>query len=445
MRPALRYRAAIPLFVVSLLLAASFAVHLDSAEKAEQAIVRARSIERAAVAIDELISRVAEAESSLFAYLSSGGERPYEALRSSLSGLMAAAPRLTRALAAVGTGKSEAESSVAAAVRSINLLAEAIEIRKSGRPKGDSQQVIARAMSELGSLREFMGRRRSEMIERLRVSLEEDYASSKWELLIGISLRVLVFALLLAMQIKLSRSSAATQATIKELLEEKERYRALAARIEAAREEERAEIARNIHDDLGQRLTAIKMDLSVAVRRLGSTEPDLSDLLSGIASLADEAIRTVRGLAMELRPALLDQLGLVPALKWQISEFARRTNISAALDAKPDLPAIADPARTVVYRIVQEALTNVARHSRASHVLVTLALERQMLTATIEDDGVGFDVQVIGKTQSVGLLGMAERAKLVGGTVAIRSLAGGGTSIVLRVPVSVGPALSFVE
>lgn len=441
----LRYRDAVPLFAVCLLIASIFAVHLDSAERATQAINRVRAIEGAVESCEELILLVTEAESSLNAHLLSGDEGAHEALRRTLSELRAAAPRFTSALVAGGARRSEAESMVAAAISRINLLAEAIEIRRSGRPKTGLQQVMTRGMSEMSSLRELMRHLRSGMFERLRISFEEGRIGSKWKIVTGISLSFCVFALVLAMQLKLSRSSSAHEAAIKELLEEKERYRALAARLGTAQEEERAEIARNIHDDLGQKLTAIKMDLSLSVRKFGSTQPDLLEILNGAASLADEAIRTVRGMAMELRPALLDQLGLVPALKWQMDEFARRTNISAALDAQADLPAIADPVRTVVYRIVQEALTNVARHSRASQVLVSLALERQTLTVTVEDNGVGFDAQSMSKSLSVGLLGMEERAKLVGGALGIRSHPGGGTRIELRVPVTVESASTALE
>lgn len=213
-----------------------------------------------------------------------------------------------------------------------------------------------------------------------------------------------------------------------------EDLRALPERIEKAREEERTNIAREIHDELGQALTALKLDIALVGRRFknGATE-ELPGKLDAMALATDEIISVVRRISSELRPGILDDLGLRAALEWQAEEFTRRTNIPCTVRADAaDLHLERDLA-TAVFRIFQEALTNVARHANATRVDVHLRLERGMLKLDIADDGIGVP-EIAPRTSSLGLLGMRERARRCGGECTIRRREPRGTIVALSVP-----------
>ncbi len=219
--------------------------------------------------------------------------------------------------------------------------------------------------------------------------------------------------------------------------------RALAGRLQSVREEEKARIARDLHDELGQLLTGLKMDLRWLERRLSDLPASdavnpLVDRVVAASDLADRTVRSVQRIAAELRPGALDRLGLVPALRQEARRFQERSGLpcEARLDeAAPEPPP---EVATALYRICQEALTNVTRHASASRVVVTLAAEPQGLVLRVEDDGRGFDPAVPGP-EALGLLGMTERATLLGGDVAFSRRPGGGTTVTATVPLP-GPA-----
>jgi PAS domain S-box-containing protein len=213
-----------------------------------------------------------------------------------------------------------------------------------------------------------------------------------------------------------------------------EELRALSDRIEGAREEERTGIAREIHDQLGQALTALKMDISWITRRLpdGDRGGAMSEKLAEMAKSADELIHAVRRISAELRPGILDDLGLQAAIEWQAEEFQGRTGTRCEVRSTAgDLQLERDLA-TGVFRIYQEALTNVARHARASHVLVELGLVKGRLKLAVSDDGVGLPAAP--RRGSLGLLGMSERARRLGGELEIGNGSARGTIVSLTVP-----------
>jgi PAS domain S-box-containing protein len=201
-----------------------------------------------------------------------------------------------------------------------------------------------------------------------------------------------------------------------------------------AREEERTTIAREIHDVLGQALTALKMDVAWIGRRLPDDTPATRAKVAATATLIDETIGTVRRIATDLRPGVLDELGLAAAVEWQAREFERRTGIHCALRTTVDGVALDPLVSTAVFRIFQESLTNVTRHSRAACVSVTLECRDTDLVLEVRDDGVGIAAADASSRRSIGLAGMRERAHLVGGAVSISSAAGAGTTVLVQIP-----------
>ena len=221
-----------------------------------------------------------------------------------------------------------------------------------------------------------------------------------------------------------------------ELKASRDQLRALAAHLQTVREEERKSIAREIHDELGQACTAIKMDLALIGRKAHKRQTRLRSKVGSALQVVDEMIVTLRRLSSELRPRTLDDLGLSAALEWQAQEFESRTGISCQISL-PQQPIALDPERsTAVFRIFQEALTNVARHSHATSIDARLETSPELLTFEVRDNGSGFDADAAKARSSFGLVGMQERAFLLNGELRIKSVPGGGTTLTLRIPLS---------
>lgn len=222
-----------------------------------------------------------------------------------------------------------------------------------------------------------------------------------------------------------------------QLLASREQLRALASRLEKVREEERTGIAREIHDELGQALTGLKMDIAWMKRRL-PRDQEMMEQCTSIIERIDATMNTVRRIATELRPSVLDQLGLAAALEWQGQEFGARTGIAVTMDLAIDGDAIDDDLGSAAFRILQESLTNVARHAGASCVRIRLRQTPAMLTLDVSDDGVGIASERLDGSASLGLVGMRERALACGGELSILGSPGRGTTVSLRVPLARG-------
>jgi PAS domain S-box-containing protein len=224
------------------------------------------------------------------------------------------------------------------------------------------------------------------------------------------------------------------------LSESREELQALARHLQTIREEERTHIAHEIHDEFGQALTGIQMELMWMIDETQS--PDLSTKLTSVMKLTDSAIERVRQIAFDLRPGLLDDLGLLAALEWQTNEFSERTHIQCRLNLAVE--AIEDKLdiSTTLFRIYQEALTNVARHAGATLVSASLVQENDLFVLTVADDGCGIVSEEITNRRSMGLLGMRERARSLGGDLLIRGQPGAGTTIEARIPIDTYPGLS---
>ena len=232
---------------------------------------------------------------------------------------------------------------------------------------------------------------------------------------------------------------ARTEAVAREVASEERglaRHELLGAVI-AAQEAERARVSRDLHDDIGQALTSVLLGLRLLDGERASNGPDdARSRVEELRELVADALRRTRQLAFELRPTVLDDIGLPPALERLVADVVDRTGLAVdiAVDGLPEHDGVAPELATVIYRVVQEALTNVVRHANASSASVAVTVSAGRLRAVVEDDGDGFEPA--GSTgRHLGIAGMRERAELVGGTVRIDSGAGSGTTVLLEVPV----------
>lgn len=220
-----------------------------------------------------------------------------------------------------------------------------------------------------------------------------------------------------------------------------EQLRALSARLQSAREEEGTRIARELHDELGSALSSLRWDLEDIAEVISEfTEPSqlaaLRKKLESLMKLTDTTVNTVRRIASELRPIALDELGLIEAIEWQAQQFQARTGIIVHCDCPLESDDLTQEQSTAIFRIFQEALTNVLRHAQATRVDITAKKEAGEFVLTISDNGRGITEDELSGAPSLGLLGMRERANLIGGKIQIRGAEGKGTVVTLRVPLS---------
>ena len=211
-------------------------------------------------------------------------------------------------------------------------------------------------------------------------------------------------------------------------------FRALAARLQTVREEERSRAAREIHDELGQALTAIKFEFTALLRDLPADEEPVRGRSQAILNVLNEAFQAVRRIGSELRPALLDDLGLVAAIEWVAEDFQTRTGTRVEISLPDSNVALGREADTAVFRILQETLTNVARHANATRVSVRLAEEAGTLILEVRDNGKGISKEQFSAKSSLGILGIRERVLLLGGTLTIDGAPGDGTTVRVVIP-----------
>jgi signal transduction histidine kinase len=217
-----------------------------------------------------------------------------------------------------------------------------------------------------------------------------------------------------------------------------DQFRRLATALQSAREAERTALARELHDELGQTLTSLKLELARMAKELITMGMPLQmiDRLQSIVGNVELSIESVRHIATELRPPALDHLGLVAAIEVETATLARRTGLRFRIVTKHTHLPLTPEQQTAVFRIVQEALTNVVRHANASAVKISLAKVTRAVRVQIEDNGRGMTPDESARPSSIGLLGMRERAELVGGRLAIIASPGKGTTIRLTMPIA---------
>ncbi|MEW6571840.1 MAG: PAS domain-containing sensor histidine kinase [Nitrospirota bacterium] len=219
----------------------------------------------------------------------------------------------------------------------------------------------------------------------------------------------------------------------------REQLRYLSAHLHSAIEKERMYIARDIHDELGQLLTALKIDLFWLNNKIHKSQKSLQRKIMSMAGLIDIAVKTVQKISAELRPGLLDDLGLTAAIEWQTCEFWKRTGIRCELNLNLSEELVVDQdVSTSVYRIFQEALTNIVRHAGATEMKISLRKEKDNIVLEVSDNGRGITEDQISNARSYGLTGIRERAFLLGGKVEIRGISGKGTTLTVSIPLHNG-------
>jgi len=274
-------------------------------------------------------------------------------------------------------------------------------------------QILKRGYSDLYQ-KEYIRKDGTVVPVELRTHLEVDKQGqpvSMWAIIRNISIRQKAFA---------------------ELKESQALLRALASHIQNVREEEKISIAREIHDELGHLLTAVKLDLE-EIGASPSTANSIQEKLNPIISLVDSCIDTARKISFDLHPGILDHFGLIPALEWMADQFSIRTKIKCVISLPQILPEFSKTESTVVFRIFQEIFTNITRHSKATGIEIMLSQQDGNIMFIITDNGIGFDTGTIQKNTSLGLLSMKERALSIDAVFSIESVLGMGTTIKLQV------------
>ena len=208
--------------------------------------------------------------------------------------------------------------------------------------------------------------------------------------------------------------------------------RLLSVQLRTAQEQERKSLSRELHDQVGQLLTGVRMELTGMARLHGDAESELSLHIARAKTTVEQTLRIVRNIAMLLRPSMLDDLGLTPALAWLVKDMSRASGIDIQSEVDPSADMLPEELRTCAYRVMQEALTNVCRHSGARHSAVTLVSSQGWVVGRITDDGKGFDTRE--KRGGLGLLGMEERVRALAGSVGVVSSPGAGTTVEFRLP-----------
>jgi signal transduction histidine kinase len=287
-------------------------------------------------------------------------------------------------------------------------------------PRRTTMLQIADRIAEINEL----GLNRAE--ERLAASAENLRAS----LLVTFGITLLGGVVLAVATTSLTlRLERAVEKQLHETIEARSDLQALSARLVRAQEEERRTLARELHDEVGQTLSAIMMEASTA--RASAKAEGVADRLSSIGMMAEKTLNVVRDLALLLRPSMLDDFGLLPALNWYAREVGKRTGLSVRITADEISDDLPDEHRTCIYRVVQEAIHNAARHAAARNVQVNVRNEGTRIVFSVQDDGSGFDKRTV---RGMGLLGMEERVRRLGGDLRIDSQVGRGTTITAELP-----------
>jgi signal transduction histidine kinase len=246
-----------------------------------------------------------------------------------------------------------------------------------------------------------------------------------WNHVVLVGVSVVVLALLLTATVRIEK-------LLQKLAFERDRYRRLAGHLDRVREDERAMLARELHDDIGQTLTGLKFSISSIVPQLDS-EGKLT--VAGATRTIDEAIQKTRNVCSILHPPVLDQLGLLASIEWLTREFRERTGVPCTFRSTTEEPGDLDQERRLaLFRITQEALTNAARHADAESILVAAYQQSGALVVEVQDTGKGFNVGTTELSNTFGLAGMQERARLVGAELDVESEPGQGTSVRVRIP-----------
>ena len=298
-------------------------------------------------------------------------------------------------------------------------------LRREVVPRRDAILAISREIEQLNN--DNLAAQRAEVTRRF-VAFRASLYRLLWQtLVVG-----LIVAITAVIRLRVVEGRAEEQRSVAE--EAERQMRQLSQQLVATQEQERKKLSRELHDHVGQMLTGLRMELGRIERSGRSLGLGGAAALAECRKIVENMMRMVRDLALGLRPSMLDDFGLAPALEWQIRDVSRRHGVPIELTATGDLDQLPDQHRTCVYRVVQEALTNCVRHARASRVEVTLKRDGPTLQVSVADNGIGFDRAT--RTPGLGLRGIEERARELNGVVLIRSSPGVGTTMMMTLPVA---------
>jgi signal transduction histidine kinase len=308
-------------------------------------------------------------------------------------------------------------------------------IRAELFPRREAVLLIA---EEIESLNNANLAGQSSQVTRQQEAFRSDLYGLLWRvLLLGVVVAFVCVVRLRILEERSDRQKHAAQDAERQLRE-------LSHQLVAAQEEERRKLSRELHDHVGQMLTALRMELG-HVDRISTGNTRLGSAVAECRQLVDEMVRIVRDLALGLRPSMLDDIGLQPALEWQARDFSRRYAVPVDLEVAGDLDALTDQQRTCVYRVVQEALTNTIRHAHAQRVAIHVHAGDERLTLSVTDDGVGVSSAAGGsgaatRHRGLGLKGIEERVRELDGSVEMWSAAGQGSTLTITLPLSAAEA-----
>jgi signal transduction histidine kinase len=296
-------------------------------------------------------------------------------------------------------------------------------LRQEVVPRRDAVLAIAQEVEELNNAN--LAEQRAEVTRR-HTAFRNDLRRLLWQsVLLG-----LVVALTVAFRLRVLERRSEEQRAIAE--EAERRTRQLSQRLVATQEEERKSLSRELHDHVAQVLTALRMELGRIERGRSPSDARLGEAVSECKLLVDKMFRTVRDLALGLRPSMLDDFGLRAALEWHVRDVTRRSGIDIELNVGGEFDALPDRHQTCVYRAIQEALTNCVRHAKAHSIKVTVTGHDDGLNVSVSDDGIGFDRAL--RRDGLGLRGLEERVKELDGHMTITSATGHGTRITMHLP-----------
>lgn len=297
-------------------------------------------------------------------------------------------------------------------------------LRREVLPRRDAVLAITQDLEQLNNTN--LAAQRAEASRRLVAFRDDLHRQLAGTLLLGLLVALVAVLRLRALERQSERQRLHAE-------EAERQMRTLSQQLVAAQEEERKKLTRELHDHVGQMLTALRMEIGRADRARSPSDTLLGQPIAEAKRLLDTILRSVRDLVMGLRPSMLDDFGLQPALEWHVRDFRRRFGIPADLSLTGQLDALPDQYRTCVYRIVQEALTNCARHAHAKRVTISASVVRNTLELSVTDDGIGI---AAGTRRGMGLLGIEERVRELHGTFQIVSDPGDGTTLRVTLPVT---------
>jgi signal transduction histidine kinase len=314
------------------------------------------------------------------------------------------------------------------------LARELVHYWQSPALAGDNEQrqTVLTLAKKIDAVNESSIRQQESEIHEDRLALRR-FAFRSALLLVGLSVVIALAAI-----VYLARLESRSEAEKKRAEEAEYELRRLSQQLVRAQEEERKSISRELHDEVGQILTGLRLELGALSPVDG--RPGFEERVNSMKALAEDALRAVRNLSLLLRPPMLDDLGLGPALRWQAREFARRIGVPISVDIDGDLEDLPEAHRICLYRVVQEALTNSARHAAPARITVTIRQTRDVVEAVIRDDGRGFPDKEL-RTQGLGLTGMDERIRTLQGSLSISSRPGEGTELHIALPLYAAPEM----